>query len=166
MLRPMATIVVSRTLPVPVKKVWAVLADFGGVHRYHPGLESSPINAGTPETGAGSERTCRLYDGNHLQERITKFVEDQRMEIEIFESSMPLKSGHGVIEVRSVDGGCEVVMTMTYVVKFGPIGLVMDALMMKGMMKKGLSALLAGLEGHITTGKTIAKGWKPAPVAG
>jgi len=162
----MATIVVSRALPFPVSKVWEVLADFGGIHRYHPGLKSSPINSGTPVTGAGSERTCHLYDGNHLQERITKFVEHQRMEIEIFESSMPLKSGSGVIEVRSAEGGCEVVMTMSYVVKFGFIGRLMDAMMMKGMMTKGLNALLAGLQEHIETGKNIEKGWKPAsPVA-
>jgi uncharacterized protein YndB with AHSA1/START domain len=161
----MSTIVVSRVLPFAVKKVWEVLADFGGIHRFHAGLESSPINPGTPDTGKGSERTCHLYDGNHIQERVTEFVEEERLGIDIFETSMPLRSGSGVMELRSVDGGCEVVMTMTYVVKFGLIGRAMDAMMMKRMMTKSLGALLAGLGEHIATGKNIEKGWKPSTSA-
>ncbi|MFT7520821.1 MAG: hypothetical protein ACI9MC_002972 [Kiritimatiellia bacterium] len=47
-------------------------------------------------------------------------------------------------------------------VKYGPIGLAMDALMMRRAMKSSFNGLLAGLDHHLTTGETIARGWKPA----
>jgi hypothetical protein len=56
-------------------------------------------------------------------------------------------------------------MTMSYVVKFGLLGAAMDALMMKRMMTGSLNSLLAGLEEHLSTGKTIEKGWRPTAAA-
>jgi uncharacterized protein YndB with AHSA1/START domain len=161
----MSTIVVSRELPFSPKKVWKTLADFGGVHRFSAGVEASPINAGTPPTGVGSERNCRLYDGNHIQERITDFVEEERLALEIFDTSMPLERANAMFEVASTQAGCTVTMTMDYVVKFGIVGRAMDAMMMRRMMTRSLGALLAGLDAHLATGEEIGQGWKPAAVA-
>ncbi len=161
----MSTLTVSRSLPFPVQKVWEVLADFGGIHRFSGGVEASPINEGTPETGVGAERHCKLYDGNHIQERITEFVENKRLALEVFDSSMPLQSATGVFDLEPTGNGCTITMTMSYVVKFGIIGRAMDAMMMRRMMTRSLTGLLAGLEEHIATGKEIEKGWKPSSVA-
>ena len=146
--------------------MWEVLSDFGSVHRYHPGVESSPINDGTPTSGAGSERVCHLYDGNHLTERVTDSVEGEKLVIEIIDSSMPMKSAAGVFDLRPIgQGKTEVTLTMQYVVKFGPLGAIMDKLLLERTMTRGLNALLAGLDQHVRTGETIGKGWKPARVA-
>lgn len=160
----MAAITVSRELASPVPQVWSTLADFGGVHRFSPGVESSPINEGTPASGVGAERTCHLYDGNHIQERVIESVVNERLSIEVFDTSMPIKSADASITLEpTTSGGTRVTMAMEYVVKFGPLGVVMDALMMKRTMTTSLDRLLAGLERHVETGETIAKGWKPSP---
>lgn len=156
-------VVVTRTLSAPPSKVWAVLEDFGGVANWSAGVEASPIIAGTPERGLGAERNCQLYDGNHINERLTELVPEKRLAIEVTDTSMPMKSAAGRFElVATPGGGTQVTMTMDYVVKFGPIGQLMDVLMLKRSMTASLNNLLAALDEHVETGKRIEKGWKPA----
>jgi hypothetical protein len=146
-----------------VEHVWAAIEDFGGVHRYSAGVEASPINPGTPAQGVGAERRCALYDGNHIQERVTESIEQRKLSIEIFDTSMPIKSAQASFELKaSDDGGCMLSMTMDYVVKFGIVGKAMDALMMERAMTKSLTNLLAALDEHLQTGELIEKGWQAA----
>lgn len=162
----MADITLKRTIAVPFDRVWDVLADFGGVHRYHPGVETSPVTDGTPSSGVGSERVCNLYDGNHLTERVSESVDGERLVIEVVDSSMPLSSGVGSFELNPIAANeTEVTLNMRYAVKFGPLGALMDKLLLERTMNKGLDALLAGLDQHVRTGETIGKGWKPSQVA-
>jgi hypothetical protein len=162
----MASITLIRTVEAPLERVWALLSDFGGIHRYHPGVETSPITAGTPKSGVGSERVCNLYDGNHLTERVTESIEGKRLVIDVVGSSMPMKTAGGSFDVRAVsDGSTEITMTMDYVLKFGPLGMILDKLVLGRTMRKGLDGLLDGLDQHLRTGETIGKGWKPAMVA-
>ena len=48
-------------------------------------------------------------------------------------------------------------MSMDFVVKWGPIGRIMGALMMRPMMKKVLKRILRGLAYHSATGDTVNK---------
>ncbi|MFT7680286.1 MAG: hypothetical protein ACI8QC_004292 [Planctomycetota bacterium] len=162
----MSSFSVTRAMGVPVDATWAALEDFGGVHRYSAGVERSPINAGTPASGVGAERVCHMYDGGFIEERVTSSVKNKRMEILIVTSSMPLKRANAAFDVVSTaDGGTDVTMTMTYVMKFGPLGWLMDKLMVKRAMTRSLNGLLAALGHHLTTGEPIGKGWKPAVAA-
>ena len=159
----MSVVSVEREIDAPVPKVWAALSDFGGVHRYHSAVERSPINEGTPSSGVGSERTCHLYDGNHVQERVTESVPEQKLSVEIFETSMPLKSAVGTFTLSPTpSGGTQVELSMDYVVKYGPAGKLMDVLMVKRMLTPNLNRMLAGLDHHLETGETVEEGWAPA----
>lgn len=87
---------------------------------------------------------------------------EEQLGIEVFETSMPIKTAGASFELTdSASGGTKVTMTMDYVVKFGPIGIVMDALLMRRAMTTSLDRLLAGLDYHLTTPKEIGKGWTP-----
>ena len=159
----MSVVTASREIAAPVSKVWATLSDFGGIHRYNASVESSPINEGTPSSGLGAERICYLYDGNQIQERVVESVDEKKLSIEIFETSMPLKNARGVFTLTALPtGGTRVAVSMHYEVKYGPIGMLMDFLMMKRMLGPAMSRLLAGLDHHISTGETIEKGWTPS----
>jgi len=146
----------------PVSKVWDVLDDFAGINRWSAGVKTSPINAGTPERGVGSERLCTMYDGNHLEERVTEAVSGERLAIEVIGTSMPLKRAEGVFEVSATaSGGTEVRMTFDYTMKFGVVGQAMDALMVRKKMQGSVERLLAALDEHLTTGQVIGPDWKP-----
>lgn len=158
----MSVVSASREIPAAVSEVWATLADFGGIHRYNAGVDRSPINEGTPSSGVGSERTCHLYNGGHLQERVVESIEGEKLSIDIFESSMPLKSANGTFTLAPISGGgTRVTVSMEYEVKYGPIGVVLDFLVVKRMLGPSMHQLLAGLDHYIATGELIEKGWKP-----
>lgn len=157
----MHQITVRRATNHGAEVLWALLADFGAVHRYSGGVESSPINPGTPTTGLGAERNCKLYDGNHIQERITEFVEREALGLEVFDTSMPLDSGNARFSLSPTkNGGCEVTMTMNYVVKWGPLGRLLNTLMLRRAMTSSLERLLEGMDGYASTGTPIGKGGK------
>lgn len=162
----MSAFTVTRELHHPVEEVWALLDDFGSVHRWSAGVKSSPINEGTPDRGVGSERNCLLYDGNHLQERVVESVAQRRLAIEVFDTSMPLNRAAGLFELAPTSsGGTQISMTFDYDIKFGIIGKAMDALMVRRSMIKSLTGLLAALDEHLATGNAIPEGWAPAESA-
>ena len=53
-------------------------------------------------------------------------------------------------------------MTMDYDMKWGPLGWLMNVLMLRPIMGKLLASVLAGLDHHLVTGERIEKGWKAA----
>ena len=73
----MTSISLSRTIQAPADRVWDILADFGGVHLFHPMVESSPVTNGQ-DTGLGAERRCELYNGAEANEEITSFNPERR----------------------------------------------------------------------------------------
>lgn len=162
----MGKITVSGTMSHSVDRVWSMLDDFGSVYLWSAGVESSPIIGGTPERGVGAERLCTLYDGNRISERVIESVDKRKLVVDIYDTTMPLKSARGRFDLEETsDGGTLVRMTFEYVVKYGILGKAMDTLMIKRSLKKSLQNLLAALDDHLATGVHIQKGWQPASAA-
>jgi hypothetical protein len=161
----MSSITVRQHIDRPRSEVFAQLADIGSIHRFSANIEKSPLNAGSAPSGVGAERTCHFYDGNQIQERVVEYVDGQRLVIDIFEGSMPLRSAVAAFELRDVGEGTEVAMTMDYALKYGLIGKAMDALMVRRQFTANLTGLLAGLEVHMRTGDVLGKDYFKAGAA-
>lgn len=158
----MSTVTVTRVVPLPRAEVFAVFADFGRVHRFHPAVASSPVTASGPDSGVGCERVCTFYDGNTVHERVTGQVEDTSMSISIYEGSLPLKRADAQITFADDGDGTRIEMTMDYELKYGIVGTLMDSLMMRSRFESLLGQLLEALEVHMTTGQDIGPDWKAA----
>lgn len=157
----MSLITITQSYPQSPSEVFAALNDFAGIHRFHPLLESSPLVAGTPETGPGSERVCKLYDGNTLHERIVDAEPDKSLTIEIVDTSMPMAKGGGRFDLApTAGGGTELTMTMDFELKLGLLGKALDRLIVGRKFKGNLELLLAALAEHLDTGQDIPRGWK------
>ena len=140
---------------VPAKKVWEVLNDFGGIEKFSPTVESSPIVNGK-DSGLGAKRHCTFYDGSSVVEEIVEYQEGQSITIALSEYSMPLKSAIANMKVASVDANTsDLTMSMDFVVKGGPFGWLMGFFMMRSMMKGIFKKVLYGLAYHSATGKTV-----------
>ncbi|MFT4716418.1 MAG: ribosome-associated toxin RatA of RatAB toxin-antitoxin module [Paracoccaceae bacterium] len=140
---------------VSASKVWAALADFGNVNKWHFSVENSPMIDGT-SFGLGAKRTCNFYDGSSVVEEIVEFHEGEKFIVEITEFSMPLKSLIAATKVRALDDTtCDITIEMDFVVKGGPFGVVMGALMVKPMMRKVAKKLLDGLAYHAATENVV-----------
>jgi hypothetical protein len=139
----------------PAAKVWETLRDFSSIERFSSKVESSPI-VGEVAAGLGTKRLCTFYDKSTVVEEIVGYEEGESLDIELSEFSMPLESLRAQMKVTPVDGATsDVSFSMDFVVKYGPVGWLMGAVMMKPMMRGVTRDVLNGLAFHVTTGNTI-----------
>lgn len=139
------------------ERVWAILKDFGGVHRWHPKVESSPLT-GARNEGLGAGRVCNFYDGTSVREQIVEYRDGESMRVELSEFSMPLHRAEARLALRVLgQSRTEVTFSMDYDVKFGPLGWVMNSLMMQPMLAKMFEQILESLRHHVITGELVGR---------
>ena len=133
----MPEITVTRAIAATPEQVWEALADFGNIAAFNPNLAGSHILDGAKAAGQGAERRCDLRDGkNYLLERVVDWQPGRSYTVDIYESSMPLRTARATLGADAASGGTATArMTIAYTVKFGPLGAVMDALMLRRMMR-------------------------------
>lgn len=136
----------SRTINAPAATVWALLADFGNIHHFHPGLEDSRLTS-EADSGIGATRRCDFKGGGSVFEEITGWVEGERYTVELSKMDMPLKSATATLSVAPLsDASCTATMHMEYRPKYGILGALMDRFMMQRMMTAMFGKVLAGLD--------------------
>lgn len=154
----MSQLTVQRTINANCGKVWAAIADFGGIHRFHPGVESSPIINGQ-SSGKGAQRTCKMYNGINVTEEIVEFEEGESMTVDVTKGPIPVKEMRAVFRVFEVDEGVtRVTIEMSYRPRLGPIGYLMNPIMIRPGVRHLLGQVLTGLQKHIETGALIGRG--------
>jgi ribosome-associated toxin RatA of RatAB toxin-antitoxin module len=140
---------------VPATKIWEVLGDYSSIEKFAPTIKSSPIVEGK-SSGLGAKRLCTFNDGSSLIEEITDYQEGKSFKLVVSEHSMPLISQNAEMKVAAVDENtCDIFMTVNFVVKGGPFGLIMGIVMMKPLMNSVTKNILTGLAYHSITGKII-----------
>ena len=149
-------ITVTRTLTAPKEAAWNNLKDFAGVQNYHPTVTVSKSLNGIV-SGEGAERSCTFTDGNTIRERIIGYTEDNGYVVDIFDlGNMPLKYARANVGIReSSAGNSELYMSMDFKAKMGPIGWVMERMMMKKMFIRMVNDILEGLDNYSTTGVPV-----------
>ncbi len=154
----------TRTINAPAESVWSVLADFGNVYRYHPAIKHSVLT-GDADSGPGARRKCLFHDGGSVTEEITEWIDGESYTVNFTQMDMPLKTARATLSVIPVDDHTSTALVrMDYTPKWGPLGALIDAVMMRRMMNVMFSRVLAGLDHYVTTGEPIDKGI-PAPAA-
>ena len=141
-------------IAAPKKKVWDVLEDIGGIYKWNPGVSHSYTTSDNNH-GEGATRHCDLSQGGYLKERAVDWREGQGFKIDIFETSLPLKSNVVDFTVEGDMDGTIVTVTPEYVLKYGPLGWLLDQLWAQRQFKKGMADLLAGLKYHVETGELV-----------
>ncbi|WP_462253663.1 SRPBCC family protein [Ekhidna sp.] len=94
---------VQRQMRSQTSVLWKYLSDFPNIGQFNPLLKSSKCIAGSIEMGKGAERHCVMVDGSDFKERVTAWEEGKFYTVEVFETSMPLKSARATMGVASID---------------------------------------------------------------
>jgi len=97
-------------------------------------------------------------------EEVTSLDESRSVTVTMSEHAMPLSHGTATFKVEA-DGSdrTRVTMMMDYKMKYGPVGWLMNVLMLRRIMKKLLASVLAGLDHHLATGEHIDQNWVADP---
>lgn len=92
----------------PAEEVWALLADFGAVHRYFPAITDSAF-VGSAGLEEGTARFCDInFSGRdvHVKERITEIEPSSWFTYDVYESvNFPLDAMFVSFGVRTDDVG-------------------------------------------------------------
>lgn len=143
----------------PREKVWEVLADLGGIYKWNPGVSRS-YSTSESNGGEGATRHCDLQPGGYLEERAMDWREGEGFTIDVYESNLPLKRNVVKFAVSPEGAGTVVTLTADYRLKYGPLGALMDALIVRRQYQKGFDDLLAGLKQYVEAGEAEAEGSK------
>ncbi len=142
----------SIRINAPPEKVWSVLASLGTLDQYDPGIKKSEV-VSVPREGLGSARRCDLTPGGWFKEKVVAFQPHESLTFELFECTLPVRRlKHSYTLTREGDATL-VRQRMEDELKFGPIGKLMDVIMVRKKWDAGIKGFFAGLKHYIETGR-------------
>ena len=154
----MSQIEINRIIKQDPAKIWSILSDFGGIHRFHSKVERSPITNGL-NSGLGAKRQYVLYDGSTVDEVVSGYREREWLEVTITKAPMPLYDIVVAFHISETpEGHALVAVQVDYTPKFGTFGKLMNAVVIRKKFTLLFEELLDGLSLHAATGVVIGKG--------
>ena len=103
----------SVTIKAEPAKVWALVKDFGNMHKWHPAVASTKLE----KKGGDIYRLLTLKDGGTIYEKL-RSADDQIMQLkyEIVETSLPISDYYSLITVKPGPNASE--STVTWMGRF------------------------------------------------
>lgn len=135
----------SIEIAVSRARVWELLGTLDALERYDPGVTRSTIMS-RERTGVGATRQCDLKPGGWFRERVTTWEPERAVGFELYECTLPVRRLKHDYVLTSIAGGTRVQQRMEYRLKFGPLGLLMDAAIVRRRWKAGIDGFLRGLK--------------------
>ena len=125
-------------------RVWALLSDLEAVQRYNPTVRTATVE-GEQRRGVGAKRACELVPKGRVVERVTHWDDGRAVGLEVAESDWPVHFIRWVTRIEGVGGATRITQDLEYEVKFGPLGWLLDQLVMKKKLASTLDLVFAEL---------------------
>jgi ligand-binding SRPBCC domain-containing protein len=129
----------------PIETVWKAVSDLPAVQHYNPMVASARFISDRRQ-GVGAMRRCELKPKGWVEERVWHWDAPRAIGLEIAASEWPVVFMKWKTELQKDGSATLVSQEMSYKVKFGPIGVLMDALMMRRMLNKGIGEAFGSLK--------------------
>jgi hypothetical protein len=129
------------------ERVWALLSDLEAVQRYNPNVRVAMIQ-GARRTGIGAERACELVPRGRVVERVTHWDDGRAVGLEVAESDWPIHFMRWVTRIEPAGSSTRITQSLEYKVKFGPVGWILDRLVMKRKLASALDDVFSSLVRH------------------
>ena len=134
-------------IDAPPARVWEVLTSLELLEQYDPGIARSRI-VSEQKTGLGSARQCDLKPGGWFRERVSHWRAGEELAFELYECTLPVRSLEHRYVLAADGTGTRVEQRMQYRLKLGPLGALLDALVVRRKWDAGVKAFFAGLKAH------------------
>ena len=125
--------------------------------KFHP-LVTNSYYVTDDKQGTGAARVCEFGPDTSVNETVIAWNEGESYTLEaqfIKGQSPPVHSFHGTMSVKEQGSGTVAGMTLEYVPKFGPLGKIIDMMVLRPQFNKLLPGVLKGLKHHIETGESV-----------
>lgn len=131
-------------IDAPLTVVWSLLADFGAVAAWAPYMRASYL-VGDIRSGVGTRRAMRHAWGFRFEETVTQWHEGKGFAFDVLRAPFPMKDVKETWAV-SVESGVTVVATQVrYGMRLGPVGQLLDWLLVRFVVRREMRAGLRGL---------------------
>ena len=144
----MATIHNEITINASVEKVWAILTDLELLEQYDPTVKKSTL-VSNEKTGLGAKRKVLMLDGkNWFDEKVTVFKVNEALTYQLTDCSFPIKGLQHSYSFEKIGNQTKVKQVMEYTVKFGLLGKLLDAMMIRKQSDTGIKKFFSGLKSY------------------
>ena len=145
----MATIHNEITINANVEKVWAMLTNLELLELYDPTVKKSTLLS-TEKTGLGAKRKVLMLDGkNWFDEKVTVFKANEALTYQLTDCSFPIKGLQHSYSFEKIGNQTKVKQVMEYTVKFGLLGKLLDAMMIRKQSDTGIKKFFSGLKSYV-----------------
>jgi ligand-binding SRPBCC domain-containing protein len=135
-------------IAAPVETVWRTLADLTAVREYNKMVVSTRVISERGE-GVGAMRRCELKPKGWVEERVWHWEAPRAIGFEVAASDWPVAFMRWKTELQADGGGTLVSQEMSYRVKFGPLGALLDMLVMRRKLDGSIAGIFDSLKRHI-----------------
>lgn len=142
--------------------VWTVLADFGGVAKWAPGMRRSGLQ-GDLTAGVGTRRVMRHRWGFKIEERITDWVEGESYAFVLLRAPFPMRDVHETWNLESREGQTKIITSVSYRMGLGVLGAVLDVLLVRFLVKREMRAGLRALVGYAERNSVVENIFQAPP---
>lgn len=146
----MATLEHEIRIQAPLEKVWSILNDLEQVAFYNPMVANVRLLS-EHRSGIGASRECTFHPKGFARERVIGIDDLKSITMEMYESEWPLEFMNWTSHVIGEAGATTVRTVTRYKVKLGPLGALLDHLVMKRKFKKVLDDLFVSLKNYVET---------------
>lgn len=132
-------------IAAPIDAVWRAVSDLVVVEHYNPMVASAKCISAQRE-GIGATRRCELKPKGWVEERVWDWKPPHAIGLEVAASEWPVVCMKWRTELQDEDKGTLVSQELSYKMKFGPLGALMNALMMRRKLDKGIAEIFDNLK--------------------
>ena len=131
------------------EQVWDVLADLDRLHEYDPVVTRSAV-FGEQRDGLGAQRRCDARQGRYFVETVTEWDQPSRLQFTIIDCNLPTRDLTHTYTLDATPSGTRVSQVMRYDTRFGPLGVILNWVMIRRTTDQGIKGFLAGLNTTVT----------------
>lgn len=118
------------------EQVWEVIADFGEIYRWNPGVRHS-FSTSESNHGLLATRRCELLKGDdYLDEQILEWRDGESFKVELSETNLPLHRSVVEFSIKADGNGTIVTVAPDYALKYGLLGRLMNQIVVRPKFKK------------------------------
>lgn len=136
----------------PVERVWKILGDLLAVQRYNQMVRSVRCITESAE-GVGAARHCELKPKGWVEERVWHWNPPNAIGLEVVASDWPVVFMKWRTELQKDGDATFISQELNYKLKFGPLGGLLDALIMRRKLDKSITELFANMKRYVETSR-------------
>jgi uncharacterized protein YndB with AHSA1/START domain len=131
----------------PRHLAWEALADLEGVSRWNPAVDVAEC-VSEARRGLGARRRCYMHPSGWMVESVIEWEPEQVIAFAI-ENAPPIRTGLGRFVLSENDAGTRLQASFDYEIRFGPLGPVIDRLVVHRQLSTARNDAMSCLRRHL-----------------